>query len=663
MGEDCGNPLPRGTFTGRTAVATLLLCFSVLAPIQGVRGADSPGVLDEQRENYQRALKALERGNDTAFRALREDLLDYPLLPYLDYADLSIRIRHADEEEVAGFLSTYTDTPLNAWLRDRWLERLAAGKRWKTFIRYYDSDLKSVDLACYNAYGEYVVGNRETGIALGKALWLEGRSRPASCDLVFEKLIGDGHVDDQWAWDRYILALLNHEYRLAEYITRFFTLESTRQRAALFLAVDRNPRRIADYELFREDSADERDIIRHGLTHLARIDAQMALNLWNRYHQSHKFGPAEESDIIGTLVRSLYIQGHEDAADRYFFLEQDKVGDDIMEWRLRELVQAAEWRTLIEWGGKLAGRFRDNSRWKYWHARALELAGNAAPERSRRLYREISGERSFYGFLASEWLNTPFSMEHEPVGVSGAEVAALAATPVFRRIRELYHHGELLWARREWYRHLDGGEASRWIVAAKLAEDWGWHSQAIISIIQAQYWNDIVVRFPVPYKDEFLSQSEATEIPVHLLLALSRQESAFNEKAVSPAGARGLMQLMPGTARETARRYNIRYGGVEDLEEAEKNILIGSRYYRQMLERFNNNRILATAAYNAGPHRVDTWRRRSGGKLPFDAWIEAIPFRETRNYVQNVLAFSIIYAHHLGLEVGILSPEEKDTLL
>ena len=663
MGENCGNPLPRGTFTGRIAVTTLLLCLSLLASLQQARGAESQAALDRQRESYQRALKALERRDDTAFRALREELLDYPLLPYLDYADLSVRMERADEEEIAGFLATYTDTPLNAWLRDRWLERLAAGKRWETFTRYYDSNLNSIDLACYAAYADYVAGNRETGIARGKALWLEGRSRPESCDLVFEKLIADGHVDDQLAWDRYILALLNHEYRLAEYLTRFFTRETTRQRAALYLAVDRNPRRIADYDTFDEDTAEERDIIRHGLTHLARIDSRMALNLWNRYHQSHDFSPDDESDIIGALVRSLYIQGHEDTADSYFFLEQDKVADDIMEWRLRELVKAADWRTLIAWGEKLSGRHRDSSQWKYWHARALELAGNTAPGETRRLYGEISGERSFYGFLASEWLDSPFSMEHEPVAVSDAEIAALAATPVFRRIRELYHHGELLWARREWHRHLDGGDASRWIVAAKLAEDWGWHSQAIMSMIQAQYWNDIAVRFPLPHRDEFLSQAKATEIPVHLLLALSRQESAFNEKAVSPAGARGLMQLMPGTARDTARRYNIRYGGVEDLEQAEKNILIGSRYYRQMLERFNNNRILATAAYNAGPHRVDTWRRRSGGKLPFDAWIEAIPFRETRNYVQNVLAFSIIYAHHLGLEVGILSPEEKDTLL
>jgi soluble lytic murein transglycosylase len=171
------------------------------------------------------------------------------------------------------------------------------------------------------------------------------------------------------------------------------------------------------------------------------------------------------------------------------------------------------------------------------------------------------------------------------------------------------------------------------------------------------------MRFPLPHREAFLSEAAATDIPVNLLLAISRQESAFNATVTSPAGAKGLMQLMPGTAKETARKHNIRYRAPSELVDPEKNILIGSRYYKEMLNRFNNNRILATAAYNAGPARIDNWRKRSAGALPFDAWIETIPFVETRNYVQNVLAFSIIYAHHLGLNVPILSAEEKNTPL
>ena len=139
--------------------------------------------------------------------------------------------------------------------------------------------------------------------------------------------------------------------------------------------------------------------------------------------------------------------------------------------------------------------------------------------------------------------------------------------------------------------------------------------------------------------------------------------SALAQDAQSHAGARGLMQLMPATARQTARKNGIRYRGSRDLYEPEVNVSLGSRYYREMLERFDNNRILATAAYNAGPHRVQRWLEETGGQLPFDAWIETIPFRETRNYVQNVLAFSMVYAHHLENNARILSPQEKQRSL
>ena len=644
--------------------ALLLLCLAVPPlPAGEPTAAKAEAIGEQQRSQYRAALKALDQGDRAAFRRLRDRLRDYPLLPYLDYADLSIRIQRAESAEVERFLTTHTGTPLNPWLRDRWLEHLAEQGQWGTFLRHYDSGLKSTALACHHAYAQYLHGSPEAAVARGRALWNTGESQPDACDPLFGKLIDGGHIDDELAWQRYVKALFNHEYRLARYVTRFFTRDSTRRRAELYLRVDRNPRGIADYETFRENTPQEREIIRHGLTHLARIDARMALNLWNRYHQSHDFDPDAESDIIGTLVKSLYLQAHEAAADNYFFLEQDKIPPQVVEWRLRELVNAADWQTIIQWSDRLAEKHRTEPRWQYWHARALELAGDRAPDTRHRLYGEIAGERSFYGFLASEWLGRPHQMQHEPVAVSEADIDALADTPVFRRVRELLHHEEWLWARREWYRHLEDADASRWVLAAKLAERWGWHSQAIFSMIQARYWDDIAVRFPVAYGEEFLSQAAATEIPVNLLLALSRQESAFNPDATSPAGARGLMQLMPGTARETARRFNIRYRGPQELEAVEKNILIGSRYYKQMLERFDNNRILATAAYNAGPHRVETWRRRSAGKLPFDAWIEVIPFPETRNYVQNVLAFSIIYAHHLGLEVSILSPEEKNTPL
>jgi soluble lytic murein transglycosylase len=148
-----------------------------------------------------------------------------------------------------------------------------------------------------------------------------------------------------------------------------------------------------------------------------------------------------------------------------------------------------------------------------------------------------------------------------------------------------------------------------------------------------------------------------------MLFALVRQESAFNASATSSAGAMGLIQVMPATAKSTARKYKIPYRNKKQLHTPATNISIGSKYYMSMLERFDNNRILATAAYNVGPHRVDQWLKKSSGKLPFDIWMTLIPFKETRGYVSSVLMYSTIYSRKLGLETPMLLQHEREVLL
>ena len=637
---------------------TLLLLVGLAAPLASL--AQQPqDHLDQQRDRYHRATRALARGDRATFATLKNQLSQYPLHPYLDYADLATRLGHGSDDEIVAFLAGNPGTPYGARLRQRWLQHLAQRHNWEDFVRHYDSQVATTEMQCQYALALYRQGDKERGIAEGRQLWQVGKSQPNACDPLFAELADSGHIDDTLAWQRFASALFNHDYRLARYVTRFFTRETTRARADLYLRTDQNPRLIAEYARFAERTPEESRLIRHGLIHLAPGEPLVALNLWNRYHQSHSFSTDDEGAIIAALIKGLYQAGQRQTADDYLLRVQNLVGVELFEWRLRELVKEQDWRQLLVISAALNPTHRAESRWRYWRARALELGGAGDDSEIRQLYQDLAGERSYYGFLASEYLGTPYQMQHQPVAVTAAELAELAASPAFLRIRELHHHGDLDWARREWNQALADAPQQRWLTAAKLAQQWQWHHQAINSMIQVSYWNDIEVRFPVPHREDFLTQARAKAIPVNLVLALSRQESAFNPTAVSPAGARGLMQLMPATARETARRHGIPYTGSGDLQRPATNITLGTAYYREMLDRFDNNRILATAAYNAGPGRVATWRRQTGGQLPFDIWIESIPFRETRNYVQNVLAFSIIYAHHLGLDTALLSERER----
>ena len=262
-------------------------------------------------------------------------------------------------------------------------------------------------------------------------------------------------------------------------------------------------------------------------------------------------------------------------------------------------------------------------------------------------------------FLSCDWLDRGYTMAQSDAKPDEAVIAELAARPALLRVRELLYHGQEFDASREWWRATRNLSETEWLAAGHLAHRWGWHYQAILAMVKASRWDEIDTRFPILHRQPFEAQAGRQGLPVQLMLALARQESAFRPEALSPAGARGLMQLMPATARDVARLHDIPYRSESQLFEPDLNIALGTSYYRDMLDRFQDNRILATAAYNAGPGRVQSWLTASGGRLPFDAWIETIPFTETRNYVQNVLTFSAIYAHRLGTAERILSPRER----
>ena len=143
-------------------------------------------------------------------------------------------------------------------------------------------------------------------------------------------------------------------------------------------------------------------------------------------------------------------------------------------------------------------------------------------------------------------------------------------------------------------------------------------------------------------------------------MSIARRESAFFPGAQSPAGARGLMQIMPATAKQVAASLKEPHTQA-DLFEVEHNVLLGSAYYRQVLARFGGNRVFALAAYNAGPHRVDRWRHRAGEGIPVEVWIETIPYRETRSYVQAVLAYNVVFQYLLGDTQRLFTPLERQT--
>lgn len=249
-------------------------------------------------------------------------------------------------------------------------------------------------------------------------------------------------------------------------------------------------------------------------------------------------------------------------------------------------------------------------------------------------------------------------MNRVPLKPSLALETAITRWSAVARVRELLALNEDDQARGEWNYLLDQVSYDDKLQLGSVALQQQWFDLAVLASISAKAWDVLDLRFPTPMASTFSRYAEARDMEQSFLYALARQESALYPKAQSPVGASGLMQLMPATAAHMAKKIGFELQGSRQLIDPEVNVNLGSAYIKELLDNYGGNRILAAAAYNAGPGRVRQWRRLSGGKS-FDVWVENIPYRETRNYVQNVLVFNAIYQENLRSPVKFLTERER----
>lgn len=626
--------------------------------------AEADSALTQQRADYQRALRAVESDDHDTLQKLLPNLEEYPLYPYLSYAYLKRRFDTVDSQDIQRFLDNWGNDLIGLRLLSDWLDYLRREDRVQDFIAFYPAGGSPNTLrACYYHEALLREGRHDEAIAGGVVLWNSGQSQPNACDPLFDQLVTLGAIDENIAWQRLQKTLASNQIALARYLTRFLVTPARKQAADAQIALANNSALIANHEQVAQIPWPERQTsIRQALAHLARTDAPAALHQWSHYRQFSQIDTATRVAILAPLVRGHHQQNRSGAADQLLREHLDLAEPSLLEWRLREAIRAGDWSTVLLWIEQLPEELRQHERWRYWQVRAAELNGSPHEDVDGVLA-SLATSRSFYGFLAAQRLNLAYSMEHSPVVPTTAAIDRVRNNAGIARSRELLHFEEFTDARREWHHAGRNFSDQEWIAAAYLATEWQRYQFAINAMISAGHWDDIELRFPLAWHDSFTAAGERYGLPPLSLMAIARQESAFGVDVVSPAGARGLMQLMPATARETAGKAGLRNFVVADLFDPGVNIQLGSHYYHQLLQRFHNNRILAAAGYNAGPGRVNSWRQRTEGQLPVDAWIESIPFPETRQYVQNILSFSVIYAHRLDENTEMLTATELNTRL
>jgi peptidoglycan lytic transglycosylase len=629
-----------------------MLC-SLSAAVQAVPLA--PEELDSARQDYDRAVQAIDRGQWTEYRQLRPGLDDYPLSIYLDYYQLSRQVSKVRPADARRFISASGDSPLPNRFLANYLQQAGRARRWKDFLAVKPDEPNAIELKCYYFRAKLGTGDPLAAWEGAERLWVHGKSRPKECDPLFEAWLKAGQLSDEVVWARLLKAFEARQGSLMKYVARKGS-DELRPWADKLLAVYSKPARMRKVALPAEH-AYSADIAAHGLAYLARYNPEQALDYWYSYQEELAFSPELSARVEYEIaLRSLFAKTEANLAWLPGALE--RLGEDkLVEIRLRWALEQSDWEALALTLPLLSEEARAGLDWQYWQARSLEQRGEA--EKARVILQSLAQERDYYGFLAADRLAVPYSFNHQSLVLQSASAEPLMQLPAVRRVGELYFHEEDRLAHSEWYKVLQDTEAADQKQAlAQVASQQGWHSLAISAAAKAEAWDALDLRFPTPYEDSFSHYASLQRVPSTELMAIARRESAFFPGARSPVGARGLMQIMPATGQQVASSIGRPHTRAE-LYEVEHNILLGSAYYRQLLDRFDGNRVYALAAYNAGPHRVDRWQHKSGEGVPVEVWIETIPYKETRNYVKNVLAYNVVFQYLLGDTHSLLTKAER----
>ncbi|MFN3880969.1 MAG: transglycosylase SLT domain-containing protein [Nitrincola lacisaponensis] len=616
--------------------------------------------IESQRERYLDTLEAARSGQSAVVEAALPQLADYPLLPYIQYAIATQQLKKLSIDDVESTLDKLQGTPLYQRFLHVWAVSLTEDRRWPEFYDYYARiRTPSAQLECLAARGEMLLGNTEKAFTEGARLWSTGNSQHAACDSLFNAMIQAGKVDSSLALERVLLALESDNTGIARYAERFVTDPAAQQQLALIWQLYNQPASLADNpNLLRPQTPNRARLASMAIQRLARDDLRRALLTWSQLTQNLSLSDAEQAPIANRLGVLYAKRFQPDAETVLAQVDPQYRFSDVTEWRIRLALIEQNWSRVETLISHLPDDVRLQGRWLYW-ALVADLQRGRQPNAEQLAL--LTSERSYYGFKAAELTQRPFALNNQPANFNQTQKQQIAQLPAMQRIHEFYRLGQTREATQEWNLMTTTLSPEQIHVAAHVIKDWGWYFQGIRGAIASDRWDDLELRFPAPYRELFDQATREFSIEPSWALAVTRQESAFLDVARSGAGARGLMQLMPATAQETARRADIPLSSLERLNDPDINVRLGSAYLAQMQRQFNGNRVHATAAYNAGPGRVRQWLA-ARGDLPLDIWIETIPFDETRGYVLNVLSFGVIYNTLAGQPARVFSDQERSML-
>lgn len=614
-----------------------LVCAVALLMMLPLSTVEAASILSKQRVWFMEAKAALKADDLAQFQTLKSKLSNYPLLPYLDIWYARKMLAQGDDFEIPELLNRYADIPEAVDLRLARISDLADRGQWPhVAIALKDFPYAAERLPEVAIMSLWYTGKKDEAFERFSKRWQRGHGASELTARLDQKWRQKGHPNRDELWGRIGTFARQGEWKKVRKLEQGLS-KNDRKWLKSWMAMQRDPLKQLSKWKLRWKKMPAMLIVNDGLQRLSRSDA---LSAWKELHRLQKlFEPARFQKLEKRIALRGASQHSLPAAKWLAGLPETMKGEETRAWQIRLQMLYGNWNRAMTLIAALPELEQRQSRWVYWQARALEQLGKESE--SKALFQLAATGRGYYSFISAERLGTPYQLNERALDASSSTVRALKKMPGIIRAGEWLKLDEMGKAAREWNRALVDASVEQWKAAAQIASKWSWHEQAIRAAHMAGEVNALTHRFPTAFEQAVVGSSKESGLTSSLIWSVIRQESAFNRRAESRVGARGLMQLRPGTARDVVRNHKLS-GGSPDLFDPSMNIRLGSLYLSKLHKRFDRNSAIAAAAYNAGPKRVSGWLE----KQPFeeaDIWIETIPFSETRRYVKQVMAFTVVY--------------------
>ncbi|WP_051678560.1 transglycosylase SLT domain-containing protein [Thiomicrospira pelophila] len=597
--------------------------------------------LTPEQQQFLEAMDYINSGDRLQVANLKALLQDHPLYPQLLYQDTLKNFDRTPDLAIRQYFERYQHLALSHSLRNHWINYLGEQERWDLLIKHPQDNPNLLE-QCYfmRAQLEY----QSISINALRQFWLQQLKLPTACQPIENQLISSGELPGWLIWQKIDLAMQRGQLSVARSLMSY--LSPTDQDALNhWIEYYRKPQKLIRQLPNQASAFINRKIFLQALERLANRQPEAAFQLLSLHKERYRIHPDEQHQIQRTISLRYAYRNAPEAKSHLNSLHQYSGDSDTLRWQAQIALRQSDWAQLLSTIGLMPEHEQNQPKWRYWTARALDK--QQASGAAQTIYQSLAQQRHYYGFLAADQLGLNYQL-HQTQPASELSTKQLHKKyPSLALIQELLNIGWTVNAHREWQHLIRQADVHDIQAIAQIASEWQQHNFVIRALAQAKQWDQLELRFPTPYKGPVIQNASKNNIEAAWIYSIIRRESAYQTHAKSSAGAVGLMQLMPGTAQYMGKKIGYTRQQYRNLLDANSNIELGSAYLAYLLERYNGHLVMATAAYNAGPKRVDYWIK-GHHNLEADQWVDSIPFSETRKYVKAIMEYKVVFETLLG---------------